>query len=181
MQVTFEAPKTLSESTDYESPWLVVKRVVKLMPSGAEAVFFLREEPDIVVCLPCTDDGKFVLVEEYRHGPGRALFDIPGGLVDPGEDIIDAAKREILEETGYAGQPTHLISTWISAYSKARKHIFLMKDAKRVQAPDIVDSEMIRVVNVSLPELRGVVGEALLTDLDAGLLCLQTLDETEFV
>jgi len=177
LQSTFVRPESVSDSVVYESPWLVVRKVVKAMPSGAEAAFYLRDEPDVVVCLPFTEKQTCILVEEFRHGPDRSLFEIPGGNADPGESIVKAAEREVLEETGYAGEPVHLVSTWISAYSRARKHIFLMRNARRVKEPDIADSELLRVLDVSLEDFVGVLKSGELTDLDAGLLCLEHLRE----
>ena len=78
-------------------------------------------------------------------------------------------------ETGYAGEVVHLTSTWISAYSTARKHIFIMPAARRISQPAPEPSELSRVVQVSLDDFRTVLADGALTDLDAGLLCLQRL------
>jgi 8-oxo-dGTP pyrophosphatase MutT (NUDIX family) len=51
--------------------------------------------------VPVTDDRRVVMVRQYRHGVGRVTLEIPGGLVDAGEDPREAAMRECLEETGY--------------------------------------------------------------------------------
>jgi len=124
-------PPMIDEEVVYASPYLVVRRVRKAMPSGEIGVFDIRDEADVAVCLPVAADGSLVLVEEFRHGPGRSLFEIPGGCVDPHEDIAAAAAREVLEETGFSGEVVHLASTWISAYSTARKHIFIMPAARK--------------------------------------------------
>jgi ADP-ribose pyrophosphatase len=64
-----------------------------------------------------------MMIEEYRHGPGRWLFEISDGDVDKDASAETAAAREVKEETGFAGEILHLCSTWISACSNARKHI----------------------------------------------------------
>jgi ADP-ribose pyrophosphatase len=168
-------PPTIDEEVVYASPHLVVRRVRKAMPSGEIGVFYIRDEADVAVCLPVAADGSLVLVEEFRHGPGRSLFEIPGGCVDPTEDIAAAAAREVLEETGFSGEVVHLASTWISAYSTARKHIFIMPAAHRISEPAPEPSELFRVVQVSPEDFRTVLAHGALTDLDAGLLCLQRL------
>lgn len=61
---------------------------------------------DVVLIVPVTDDGKLVLIEQYRVPAGRQVFEIPAGLVGDkkhieDEDIIEAARRELIEETGY--------------------------------------------------------------------------------
>lgn len=165
-------PQLQSEITDYESPYLTVTRALKRMPSGSEATYYLRTESDVAVCLPLTTGGSVIMVEEYRHGPGRWLFEIPAGSVDPGEEVMAAAAREVLEETGYAGQLIHLCTTWISAYSSARKHIYLMRDAQRISAPRLTPSDLLRVAEVTRPTFEQIVRSGELTDLDAGLSCL---------
>ena len=173
---TLPLPTILSEEVIYASPWLNVRRMGNQFPSGLRRDFCLKEEPDVVACLPVTADGQFVLVEEYRHGPRRVLFEVPAGSVDPGEAPEVAAARETLEETGYAGELRHLVSTWISAYSNARKHIFLMANARRVQAPQPEPHELMQVTLATREELEEVVRSGELSDLDAALLCLRFLD-----
>jgi len=63
--------------------------------------FYVIEAPDWINVIPLTDDGRVVLIEQYRHGTGEVSLEIPGGMVDEGESPQDAAARELLEETGY--------------------------------------------------------------------------------
>jgi ADP-ribose pyrophosphatase len=154
----------------------VVTKNLKRMPTGQEATFYLRQENDVAVCLPVTREGRFVVVEEYRHGPGRWLFEIPGGDVDKDESAEMAVAREVQEETGYAGEILYLCSTWISAYSNARKHIYLMVNAEKVTTPEMADADLFRVAEISRDELDLVLTAGALTDLDAGLACLKKLD-----
>lgn len=176
LETTLPLPTVLSEERIYESPWLNVRRVDNRFPSGLRRPFCLKEEPDIAVCLPVTAGGVFVLVEEYRHGPRRVLFEVPAGMVDAGEDAHVAAARETLEETGYTGEVKHLVTTWVSAYSNARKHVFVMTGARRVQEPQPEPHELMRVTLASRDELDAHVRSGQLCDLDAALVCLQYLD-----
>lgn len=176
LQPSLSSPAILGEEFIYDSPWLRVRRVDKQFPSGLRRAFSLKVEPDIAVCLPVTADGRFVLVEEYRHGPGRALFELPAGVVDPAEAPQAAAERETLEETGYRGEVRHLVTTWVSAYSNARKHIFVMTGARRVQDPQPEPHELMQVVLADRADLEGVVRSGQLSDLDAALVCLRHLE-----
>src|SRR5690349_23829686 len=69
---------------------------------GAESTFFVVENPDWVNIVAVTSDHKVVLIEQFRHGSGSMILEIPGGMADNGEDPIAAAGRELIEETGYS-------------------------------------------------------------------------------
>ena len=73
-------------------------------PSGAEKDFVVLEFPDWVNVIPIADDGRVVLIRQYRHGISASTWEVPGGVIDPGEEPIHAAMRELLEETGYAAE-----------------------------------------------------------------------------
>lgn len=69
---------------------------------GAMANFFVLENPDWVNVLAVTRDKEFILIDQFRHGTGEITTEIPSGLIDKGEQPIEAAKRELLEETGFS-------------------------------------------------------------------------------
>ena len=78
-------------------------------PTGAEKDFVVLEFPDWVNIIPVTDDGRVVLIRQYRHGISAPTWEIPGGVIDPGEEPRHAAVRELLEETGYAVENVKLL------------------------------------------------------------------------
>ena len=68
---------------------------------GSAHDFYVIEAPDWINIIPLTEDGRVVLIEQYRHGTREVSLEIPGGMVDAGESPRDAAARELSEETGY--------------------------------------------------------------------------------
>jgi ADP-ribose pyrophosphatase len=76
---------------------------------GVESPFYCIENPDWVNVIPITKTGEIVLIEQYRHGIEEITLEIPGGMVDDGENAELAATRELVEETGYVPRETVLI------------------------------------------------------------------------
>jgi len=68
---------------------------------GAKHTFFVVESPDWVNVIALTRGKEVVLIEQYRQGTQEITLEIPGGMIDDGEPAADAARRELLEETGY--------------------------------------------------------------------------------
>lgn len=82
-----------------------IRQDTKISPrTGKQHNFFVIESTDWVNIFPVTADGKVVMVRQCRHGNGEITLEVPGGMVDEGEEPIVSAVRELREETGYAGE-----------------------------------------------------------------------------
>ena len=103
--------KTIDQSVVFDaSPFLkVVKQKVEL-PNGVEIDDFYQVHlRHFVMVIPVLPNDKVLTIRQYKHGPGRVSLTFPAGFVEEGELPEEAAKRELLEETGYsAGTLTHL-------------------------------------------------------------------------
>ena len=103
----------LGEEYLFRHRWLkILKRRYRIPRGREEADFYLFEYTNWVNILPVTDEGRIVLIRQYRPGLDRVLWEIPAGAMDPHEKPLHAAKRELVEETGYEGGAWKLIGTF---------------------------------------------------------------------
>jgi ADP-ribose pyrophosphatase len=96
-----EIAKILKSTQVYEGPVFGVRRDEVLEPGGLRATREAVTHPGSVVVLPVLDDGRVVLIRQYRHATRQYLWELVAGRIDAGETPKRAAARELLEETGY--------------------------------------------------------------------------------
>ena len=120
--------------------------------------------------LALTKNGEAILVRQYRHGVCDVLWEFPGGVVEDGEDPLEGAKRELLEETGYTTSNIIQIGQVYPnpALQTNTLHCFLALDVEEVSGQNLDDGEDIEVHLVPLDELvemakRGEFSHALMT------------------
>src|ERR1700733_2097269 len=92
--------KTISSKIVFKGKVFSVRRDQVIEPSGVRATRDMIAHSGSVVVMPVLDDGKIVLIRQYRHAAKQYLWELVAGRVDPGENIKQAAKRELIEETG---------------------------------------------------------------------------------
>ncbi|HEV8244377.1 MAG TPA: NUDIX hydrolase [Polyangiaceae bacterium] len=140
--------------------WLEVhEQRIELGHGGILETFHLIVGPDWTAALALTDEGKAVLVRQYRHGFGAESLELASGIIEPGESPLDAAKRELLEETGYAAddwQPLLSVQTEPARHT-TRAHFFFAKGARRVAEPKLDAAENLLTELVDKAELVAMV------------------------
>jgi ADP-ribose pyrophosphatase len=145
------------------------------LPDGSEADWDIFGSARCVAVLAVTEDDEVVLARQYRPGPAKVLDELPGGQVDDGEDVLEAAARELLEETGYAGDIELAGTSWFASACRTQRFVAVARRAGPVAPPANEAGEFCEVVLVSLPAFREHLRTGQLTDVDLGYLALDHL------
>lgn len=123
---------------------------------GSRHSYFRLACVDWVQIIPLTSCNELVLVRQYRHGAGQMTLEIPGGLVEAGEDPAQAALRECLEETGYRAEQAEMLAVLNPnpALFPNRLFTYWARDAERVAEILQGPTEQTEVVLLPLTELH---------------------------
>ena len=123
------------------------------------------EHPGATAIIPFLDDKRIVLLKQYRHALKKYIWEIPAGTLDPQEEIISCAKRELIEETGYSAGQWHRLGeiTPVPGYSNERIHIFL---ATELQPADqnLDEDEVIQVQALDFLKAFEMIGDGEIQD-----------------
>lgn len=144
-------------------PWLTARRDTVQLPDGrVNPEYYILEYPTWVNVIAITEDGRFVMVEQYRHGLQEVFTELVAGVAEDGEAPLAAAKRELLEETGYAGGDWQLLSVISQNPSTTNNltYCYLAKGVRKVSEQSLDETEDIAVKLLTEDKLK----EMLLAD-----------------
>jgi 8-oxo-dGTP pyrophosphatase MutT (NUDIX family) len=157
---TIEPWVTTDEEVKYTTNiFKLLSRDMKIESEDHSATFSVIKAPDWMNVIPLTPENEIVLVEQYRYGIEQPTLELPGGIVDPGETPLETSKRELLEETGYAGdEPIDLGKVSSNpAMLTNFTHTFVIKNCKRVQEQKLDGNERINVHLMPLDDFLEMV------------------------
>ena len=155
----------LSGEDIYGGIFLHMKRDQVLLPDGQEAVREYLTHPGAVAIVALLDDGRVLLERQYRNPIAKACIEIPAGKIDPGEDYLSCAKRELEEETGYTAKKWSYIRRIhpVISYSTELIDIYLAEDLIPGNSK-LDDEEFLDVFAAPLEQLIKWVEEGEITD-----------------
>jgi 8-oxo-dGTP pyrophosphatase MutT (NUDIX family) len=146
-----------------EENWLIRLRKERYQSRRSHRVhdFYVIHLADAVHVVAITPQDHVILVRQFRAGSGCDSLEIPGGLVDPGEDPCAAGARELLEETGYAGDAPEFLGTLWSVPSLLTSRIstIVVRNARRVAEPDPDLHEELTILHVPRTEIPQLIRE----------------------
>lgn len=122
---------------------------------GIEREFVVIDAPDWVNVLALTPDGRLVMVNQFRYGIDAFSWEIPGGMIDVGEDPVAAAVRELQEETGYVGTSARLLGSVNPnpAIMNNRCHLVLVEGVVLKEAQEWDEDEEIELTTLPVDEV----------------------------
>ena len=149
----------------YDGRFLKVAKDRIALPDGKITDREYIKHPGAVVILPLFDDGRVLLERQFRYPLGREFIEFPAGKIDPGEDTLACAKRELVEETGYTATEWHFVCTIHNAIAYSDEHldIYLARGLTAGQAK-LDEGEFLEVFTSTVPEMLGMVREGAITD-----------------
>ena len=154
-------------STEYlvKRPWLTARRDQVQLPDGRiNPEYYVVEYPDWVNVIAITKEGRFVMERQYRHAVGMTCFELPCGVMEAGETPLEAAKRELMEETGYGkGEWQELMEITPNPSSMSNfTHCFLATGVEKVGNPHLDATEELEVYLLEEEQVKDLLRNNLL-------------------
>ena len=168
-------------------PWLSVYQEAVSLPDGRVVQdYYGIEMPSYTAVFAITDERQIIVLRSYRHALGEVMLNMPGGMVEEGEDPLAAIQRELLEETGYSAAEWTSLGNFIGNSSRGcgNYYFFFASGASPIQEPDSGDleelelllwtpEELVRALDAGEARSLGTVSIFLM-----GLRCLESIQVT---
>lgn len=151
--------EVLSTRQVIDTPFLRIRSEEVALPDGSIlSDYYIIENRGWVGIVPITEDGRFIINKQYKHGIGREVLEFPAGAIDPHEiDPLEAAERELMEETGYSSEPgqIELLSHMMAnpTGSVAEVWWYLARGVRKTGEQKIDPAEVIENILVTPAEL----------------------------
>jgi ADP-ribose pyrophosphatase len=137
--------KVLQSEMVYEGPVFGVRRDQVIEPNGVKAVREVITHSGSVVVLPVLDDGRILMISQYRYAARQYLWELVAGRIDPGESVKKAAARELKEETGYKAKRLSIFMDFFPTpgFLEERMYLLLAEGLKAGEAQPEEDEKII--------------------------------------
>ena len=151
--------KTLSSEIIHKNPLWEYKCDKFILPNGDKMDYFFSETPGNVLIVPVLDDGRLVLVRQYRYLEEKTSIEFPGGGMSKNESPAGAAARELLEETGYTTENLIKVGAFEPCVGvvKDLSHVFIAHELTEAQKPQFTAAEKTEVLLRRVDEFSDMI------------------------
>ncbi len=154
-----EIKKIDTEIIHDHQPWWQYKCDKIISPNGEEGRYCYIETSGNAIVIPVLDDGRLVLVRQYRYLADKYSVEFPGGGVQAGESPVEAAKRELLEESGYTTENLIKLGSFepSNGVIKDMSHIFIANELSEIQKPHSDQFEQTEILIRRVDEFEDMI------------------------
>lgn len=159
--------RTIGTEPIFEGRVITVRVDEVVLPNGETSKREIVKHPGAVAVIATTDEGKIVLVEQYRKAMEKALVEIPAGKLEEGEQPETTAIRELEEETGYVCEKMELITSFYTSPGFADEIVYLYEATglkKKENKADLDEDEFVELMEVTLEEAMKLIKEQRIHD-----------------
>lgn len=158
--------KKISSKYVHENPWYRVRQDQVIMPNGKSGVYNVVETRGAVYIVALNDEQEVALIKQERYTTGIESYEAPAGGIEEGEDPLETAKRELIEETGYAAKEWKKLSETQAAngISNAVCYVFLAATLEKAGFDEKVEEGITDVKFVSFDEINHMIKSGELSD-----------------
>lgn len=151
--------KKISSEVVHKNPWWEYKRDQFVLPSGKKLDYYFGETRGNVIIIPVLDDGRLVLVRQYRYLDEKNSVEFPGGGINKDESPTDAANREFLEEAGYKTDNLIKIGSFEPCVGLVKdiSHVFIANELTETQQPISEGLEHTEVILRRVDEFENMI------------------------
>lgn len=146
----------LRRETLISEKFLTVYRDTVRLLNGQIRDYYLTKKSDIVVVIAVTSESQVVMLSEYKYGTNKYLTVLPAGHIEPEETPINAAKRELAEETGFTGNTYEYIGTLFESpvQDTHKVEVVLVKNVEKTLVPNIEESEYLQPILFTIDSIK---------------------------
>ncbi len=159
--------KTIHSNEIYKGKVISLKVDDVLLPNGNQSKREIINHPGAVAIIAITDEGKIVLVEQYRKALERSIIEIPAGKLEPGEQPAVTARRELEEETGYGCRELTYLQSFSTSPGFADEiiHLFVATKLYEIEEKaDLDEDEFVELLEVTIEEAEEMVRDQRIFD-----------------